>query len=67
MTEDPGIKISEMKLLCQEESEMIISSWNSTESDYPKDKGIHHLVEEQAIKTPDAIAGRLSEQKITYA
>ena len=45
VTEDPGIKISEMELLGQEESEMIISSWNSTESDYPKDKGIHHLVE----------------------
>ena len=67
VTEDPGIKISEMELLGQEESEMIISSWNSTESDYPKDKGIHHLVEEQAIKTPDAIAVRLSEQEITYA
>ena len=67
VTQNPGIKISEIELLSQEESELIISSWNSTESDYPRDKGIHHLVEEQAIKTPDAIAVRLSEQEITYA
>ena len=67
VTQNPDIKISEIELLSQEESELIISSWNSTESDYPKDKGIHHLIEEQAIKTPDAIAVRLSEQEITYA
>ena len=67
VTQNPDIKISEIELLSQEESELIISSWNSTESDYQKDKGIHHLIEEQAIKTPEAIAVRLSEQEITYA
>lgn len=66
VTRNPDIKISEIELLSEDESELIISSWNSTEADYPKDKGIHHLVEEQASKTPDAVAVRFGEQKITY-
>ena len=66
ITRDPDIRISEIELLGKEESELIISSWNSTDADYPKDKGIHHLVEEQALKTPSTVAVRFGEQKVTY-
>ncbi|MEC8907053.1 MAG: amino acid adenylation domain-containing protein, partial [Verrucomicrobiota bacterium] len=66
VTRNPDIKISEIELLSEDESELITSSWNLTGADYPQDKGIHHLVEEQASKTPDAVAIHFGEQKITY-
>src|SRR6185295_6343818 len=37
-----------------------------TEADYPADKSIHQLVEEQAEKTPDAVAVVYANQGLTY-
>ncbi len=40
--------------------------WNDTEADYPKDKCIHQLFEEQAERTPDAVAVVYEDQQLTY-
>ncbi|MDE5120026.1 MAG: amino acid adenylation domain-containing protein, partial [Trichodesmium sp. St19_bin1] len=40
--------------------------WNNTKTDYPKDKCIHQLFEEQVEKNPDAVAVVFEEQKLTY-
>ena len=39
--------------------------WNDTAADYPKDKCIHQLFEEQVERTPDAIAVQFDGQ-MTY-
>ena len=40
--------------------------WNNTKVDYPKNKCIHHLFEEQAEKTPDAVAVVFEDIQMTY-
>lgn len=38
------------------ERHKILVDWNNTTTDYPKDKCIHQLFEEQVARTPDAVA-----------
>ncbi|MDP3562589.1 MAG: amino acid adenylation domain-containing protein, partial [Legionellaceae bacterium] len=53
-------------ILTQAEYQQIVIDWNKTEKDYPKDKTIHQLFEEQVKKTPNNIAVVFEEQQLTY-
>ena len=48
--------IHSLPLLTPTERQQLLVTWNNTTTDYPKDKCIHHLFEEQAQRTPDAVA-----------
>ncbi|MCP4154980.1 MAG: amino acid adenylation domain-containing protein, partial [bacterium] len=52
---DPGQKISELELLTEKERKQILYKFNDTATDYPRDKTIHQLFEEQVEKNPDKI------------
>ena len=52
----PESSIAELPLLTEEEKYNILYEWNNTAADYPKDKCIHELFEEQAARCPDALA-----------
>ena len=45
---------------------MILYDWNDTDVEYPEDKTIHQLFEEQVERTPDAIAVVFEDQSLTY-
>ncbi|MFO0384365.1 MAG: amino acid adenylation domain-containing protein [Pirellula sp.] len=45
---------------------LVLEEWNATETDYPSDKCIHELFEEQVDRSPDAIALVFEDQQITY-
>jgi non-ribosomal peptide synthetase component F len=62
----PAQKVGELELLSEVEKQQILIEWNSTECDYPRDKTIHHLFEEQVKKTPDHIAVVFESQQLTY-
>jgi len=62
----PEAKLSQLPLLTESEREQLISEWNDTKTDYPNDKCIHQLFEEQDEKTPDAIALVFEDQQISY-
>ncbi|MGD2093249.1 MAG: amino acid adenylation domain-containing protein, partial [Candidatus Aminicenantes bacterium] len=72
--EKPGRRLSEIDIITGEEKQQILNDFNDTAADYPKNKTIHQLFEEQAAKTPDNIAlhGRLNtwlhgeDASITY-
>ncbi len=53
---EPGIKISEIEVISEEEKNRLLYEFNDTEADYPKDKTIHRLFEEQVERTPDLAA-----------
>src|SRR5262249_43508823 len=40
--------------------------WNDTAREYPRDKCVHELFQEQAERTPDAIAVVYQDQQLTY-
>ena len=63
---NPNMGIFELSMLSDEERYQLLSLWNETHTDYPSDKCIHQLFEEQVKRTPDAVAVVCSEQKLTY-
>ena len=63
---DPNQSIATIPWLTVAERQQILIEWNDTATDYPKDKCIHHLFEEQVERTPEAIAVVFGEQQLTY-
>ena len=55
-----------MPLLTPEERRQQLVEWNATEAEYPRDKCIHQLFEEQVERTPDAVAVVFEDQRLTY-
>ena len=51
--------------MTENEKEMILH-FNNTKTDYPKNKTLHELFEEQAMKTPDHTALVFGAQRMTY-
>ncbi|MBL1200096.1 MAG: amino acid adenylation domain-containing protein [Nostoc sp. GBBB01] len=58
--------ISNLQLLTPSELQQLLVEWNDTQTDYPQDKCIHQLFEEQVEKTPDAVAVVFENQQLTY-
>lgn len=64
--ENNEIKIADIDMLSEQEKHQILYEFNDTKVDYPKDKTIVDLFEEQVEKTPDNIAVVFEDQKLTY-
>ena len=64
---DPSRKIADINLLSKQEETQILTDWNATETNYPKDKPLHQFITEQARKTPQSIAVRCGATLLTYA
>jgi amino acid adenylation domain-containing protein/thioester reductase-like protein len=62
----PQQKVRELPLLTELERHQLLVEWNNTQVDYPVDKCIHELFEEQVEKTPDAVAVVFENQQLTY-
>ena len=62
---DPTQRIDEAPLLTPAERREILVDWNNTSLPYPQDRGIHHLIEEQAAQHPDAVAVVFPSNKVT--
>ena len=60
------ILIKDISVLTEEEKERILNKFNDTKADYPRDKCIHKLFEEQVERTPDKIALVAVDNKLTY-
>ena len=63
---DPGQSIHTLSLLTPQEERTILIEWNDTQTEYPKDKTIHQLFEEQVERTPNNIAVVYEDQELTY-
>ncbi|MFB2838245.1 amino acid adenylation domain-containing protein, partial [Floridanema evergladense] len=63
---NPQMPISQLPMLTAVEQQQLLIEWNNTETNYPIDKSVHQLFEEQVEKTPDAIAVVFENQQLTY-
>ncbi|MCG6135476.1 MAG: amino acid adenylation domain-containing protein [Nostoc sp. LLA-1] len=63
---NPGDRISQLPILTPSEQQQLLVEWNDTQVDYPQDKCIHQLFEEQVERTPDAVAVVFENQQLTY-
>jgi amino acid adenylation domain-containing protein/thioester reductase-like protein len=65
ITDDPELRLAELKVLTKEEQRRIIE-WNSTDALFPKDKCIHQLFERKVEKLPKALALKHQGRELTY-
>ena len=63
---NPKQCLSDLPLLTSAERYQLLVEWNETQAEYPKNKCIHELFEEQVEKTPDAIALVFEDEQLTY-
>ncbi|MDJ0620296.1 MAG: amino acid adenylation domain-containing protein [Calothrix sp. MO_192.B10] len=63
---NPEQSISTLPLLTIAEQQQLLVEWNDTSAEYPQDKCIHQLFEEQAERTPEAVAVVFEGESLTY-
>jgi bacitracin synthase 3 len=59
-------KISTVEIISHQEKEQLLYDFNKTKSDYPEDKTIHCLFEEQVEKSHDHTAVLFHDRALTY-
>jgi len=62
----PEARLSDLPLLTEPELRQLLVEWNDTALDFPQDRYIHQLFEEQAARTPEAVAVVCEGQQLTY-
>ncbi|HLM54816.1 MAG TPA: amino acid adenylation domain-containing protein [Pyrinomonadaceae bacterium] len=63
----PDARISDLPLLTAGERRRLLIEWNDTAREYPPEKCLHQLCEEQAARTPEAVAVIFERGELTYA
>ncbi|NOQ25416.1 MAG: amino acid adenylation domain-containing protein, partial [Bacteroidales bacterium] len=63
---DSELRISAIDILTEEEKHQLLYDFNKTETEYPKDKTIHQLFEEQVKQFPDKLALEYENKTFTY-
>ena len=63
---NPNKKLHELSILTPEEQQKLLYTFNDTAVEYPKDKCVHRLFEEQVERTPDKTAIVACDKTLTY-
>ncbi|MCC5615367.1 amino acid adenylation domain-containing protein [Nostoc sp. CHAB 5836] len=63
---NPQQQVGQLSLLTKVEQHQLLVEWNDTQVDYPQDKCIHQLFEEQVKLHPEAVAVIFEGQQLTY-
>jgi len=58
--------VHELPLLTEAERRRALVDWNDTAAEYPRDRCIHQLFEDQAARSPDAVALVWGDRLLTY-
>lgn len=59
--------IAELEIVSAAQRQQIVVEWNNTTRDYDLDRCIHQLFEQQAARTPDALAAVFQNEQLTFA
>jgi len=62
----PNDKLDDLEYIDQVEKHQLLTEFNNTNSDYPKDKCIHQLFIEQVKSHPNNIAVTFEKEQLTY-
>ncbi|KAF9566389.1 hypothetical protein EC968_003794 [Mortierella alpina] len=63
---DPSMSVAQLDVLPLEERTLLLETWNDSAEEYPDSLCLHHMFEQQAQRTPDAIAAVHGDQSVTY-
>ena len=63
---EPEKAVRAIEVMPEAERRQVLVEWNATEADYPREKCVHELFEEQAEMSPEAVALVYEDQSLTY-
>lgn len=64
---DPNQPLASIDILSKQDRHLLLETFNDTLADYPQEKTLVSLFQEQAIRTPDNTALRQGKLEITYS
>jgi amino acid adenylation domain-containing protein len=67
VAKDSESPVCRLGMLSESERKRIVEEWNATEANYPKEKLIHELFEEQVESCPQAVALVCEGRNLTYS
>ncbi|HEU5414840.1 MAG TPA: amino acid adenylation domain-containing protein, partial [Candidatus Angelobacter sp.] len=63
----PEKELASLSVLPEAERQQVLYGWNATQAEYPREKCLHQLFEEQVEKTPNATALVFENERLSYA
>lgn len=66
VADEPSRCAADPEALPRAERERLLVEWNATEQSFGRSPVLHKLIEEQALRTPRALAVTLGEHSLTY-
>lgn len=66
MAADLDRPLAALSLLSASEAERVLREWNDTAAEFPRDACVHHLIEAQVARTPDATAVVFRGEALRY-
>ncbi len=66
LSDQEDVSVKKVPMLTDAEYDLLFNQWNQTKVDYPRNKCVHHLFEEQVAKSPDALAVSDDHHRMTY-
>jgi amino acid adenylation domain-containing protein len=66
IVDHPQTQIDRLPLLNPHEQQQILTEWNQTQFEYPQTECFTQLFEQQAARTPDAIAITFNDRHLSY-
>ncbi|HYO56341.1 non-ribosomal peptide synthetase [Archangium sp.] len=63
---NPEQRITDLPLMTEEERRRVLEEWNDTRTEYPRERCVHELFEEQVERTPEAVAVQYEGAQLTY-
>ncbi|UUN91055.1 non-ribosomal peptide synthase/polyketide synthase [Pseudomonas extremorientalis] len=60
-------RVGELPSLTGAVRRQVVEEWNTTARDYPRQRCVHQLIEEQVARTPEATALRFNDITLSYA
>ena len=66
LEKEPWRLVEQLEVLPEAERRQVLYEWNETEAEYPRDRCVHELFEEQVEKTPEAVAVVFEEESVSY-
>jgi amino acid adenylation domain-containing protein len=67
VAQTPQAAPGELEISSTDERQLLLSTFNRTDADYPQDRCIHEIFQQQVQRTPDRVAVAFEEQQFTYA
>ena len=64
--EDPRCRISQLNMLRDDERHLVVSQWNDTAVEYPRESCLHELFETQVARTPGTTALVYNDERLSY-